>query len=1019
MPPSPRLPLTLAARIRRALPPLVLLAVLLAVLPAALTVLTALPARAAEPDPPAPPAAPALPAAAPTPAPSPPAFAPAAQPQRTRPAPDALILLDGSEDFAAAAAAIEAQGGAPLHSFPPHVVIAALPAAAENALRGRAGIVEIARGPVDAGALRSRYGDVAAAAAAAWNRLRTAGAPDPAAAAGQPGAPLVNDALQPPAGGAPPDGWSDRIGAADAPAGSPGYWDTSSFLIGRVAVGIVLPESDGGSEDWRAEDPSWPGVYRPDLVIWQIMMGLDSWAGAEPNARLEFVYDVNIRVPTAYEPIAVSSSDHGLWIEQVMNGLGWGWPSDWFGKVRQFDNDLRSAYAADWAFTFFVVDSFYDDDGMMPDGRFGYAYLGGPFSVLTYDNDGWGIDLMYTVAAHEAAHIFYALDEYAGAYVSCPVRTGYLGVENQNSQYHPGGSCALDEPCIMRSGYDAYTSCPYTRMQVGWRDEDGDGILDPADTSTYLTLAEPWPPEQINDPTPRYAGAAEDLPLPSEFLYPVSINKIERIQYSLDGGWWVDVPALDGRLGDESWEEYGFTLGPLADGDHRLYVHAVNSAGNGVVDGGYIWDTFTLDTVPPSAALELSKPYGGADFLDFWVWWEGQDERTGIAGTTVEVRDGSGPWAVWLETGEGVGYQRFIGRDGHTYTFRARARDGAGNAGAYATAAHTVSVCPAAPDAGESAPRDDLQQYARPAPEDGSSRAHTFDQPGDADWVAFETVAGVEYTVVTENTGGYGDTVLTVLLPDGSTLENDDDPDGGWGSRLAWVAAGSGTAHARVVHYDPNASGCQASYSLRIATDDYVAPEAALLLADGGTWANRFDVPAFLAAQDVGAGLWQMRVAEGDVGAGAWQPYSAEFSVQLSAWDGGHTVFAQVMDRAGLLSAVAQDDILVDATPPVATLAPLPAAPDPGEILVAWSATDNLSGVWQFDVEVRDGAGGAWNRWLSGTALREATLFGTDGHIYWVRVRARDGASNESSWVTSGAVVVGRTFIYLPVVGGR
>ena len=125
------------------------------------------------------------------------------------------------------------------------------------------------------------------------------------------------------------------------------------------------------------------------------------------------------------------------------------------------------------------------------------------------------------------------------------------------------------------------------------------------------------------------------------------------------------------------------------------------------------------------------------------------------------------------------------------------------------------------------------------------------------------------------------------------------------------------------------------------------------------------------------------------------------------------------MDRAGLLSAVAADDILVDATPPVATLAPLPAAPDPGEILVAWSATDNLSGVWEFDVEVRDGAGGAWNRWLSRTALRAATMFGTDGHTYWVRVRARDGAANESSWVTSGAVAVGRTFIYLPVVGGR
>jgi len=83
---------------------------------------------------------------------------------------------------------------------------------------------------------------------------------------------------------------------------SPGYYETSEFLIGSVAVGVIFPESKGSidpsTEDWTDAEKS--------LVITKITSALNWWAGYNPSADVTFSMEVHYRVPTSYEPISRS-----------------------------------------------------------------------------------------------------------------------------------------------------------------------------------------------------------------------------------------------------------------------------------------------------------------------------------------------------------------------------------------------------------------------------------------------------------------------------------------------------------------------------------------------------------------------------------------------------------------------------------------------------------------------------------------------------------------------------------------
>lgn len=540
------------------------------------------------------------------------------------PSSHALVLVAPGADINAVSEAIRSTGGHVTHVFPPAALIGEVPVN----MPPPTGTLAVYRQAVDETTLVTLTG-VARRAAQVWNALLSP-ATTSEAIHGLDGleAELAGDALLPP----PP---TELGSLSDDP--TPDYYQTSEYFIGRVAVGIVLPESDGSvdpsTEDWTSEERA--------LVLSEIAAALDWWAAREPNARLTFVYDdgTGAPIPTGYEPISRRYSAQSLWIAEVMDKKGYTGLS-YFGQVRTYNNALRDAYDTDWAFTIFVVDSSNDRDHRFSDGYFAYAYLGGPFTVMTYGNNGYGPDNMDAVAAHEIGHIFLAIDQYYSAYQPCTRSSGYLGVKNQNSQY---GGCASNESSIMRGQLWPYQSGAvdqYARGQVGWRDSDGDGILDPVDTILNVVDVDyVVDPERPNVLT--FTGGVLDAPYPSPLRLSTIINSIERVQYRVAGGDWIDAQPTDGVF-DTYAESFTFTTPPLPTGDLVIDLRVIDSAGNELIQAvESVSVVDPVDMIIDTSLTRLGQQDQGGQMIQITYSGQGRSSTNYVAGIYYRVDDDS------------------------------------------------------------------------------------------------------------------------------------------------------------------------------------------------------------------------------------------------------------------------------------------------------------------------------------------------------------------------------------------
>jgi hypothetical protein len=245
-----------------------------------------------------------------------------------------------------------------------------------------------------------------------------------------------------------------------------------------------------------------------------------------------------------------------------------------------FADRVRRRNDADWAFVLYVVDSLNDQDGMFSNGAVAYtADLFGPYSMLTWDNDGYHFANFDAVLAHEMGHIFGALDEYAPPAPGYPstgdLTSGYLGVRNRNAV--SGGT--TDYLCIMRGSNDTLNAfaggvlCPSTIGQTGLRDGDSDTHPDVVDTRPAFSTR---PETTAADGSVTLRGTVAERPRKRGvisggvyFRHDISILVPHALRYRVDSGAWQPLAATDGAFGEPA-EGWALTTDPLTTGHHML-----------------------------------------------------------------------------------------------------------------------------------------------------------------------------------------------------------------------------------------------------------------------------------------------------------------------------------------------------------------------------------------------------------------------------------------------------------------
>jgi len=348
--------------------------------------------------------------------------------------------------------AIERLGGRIVHAHPPRVLIGHIPAEIEPQIRSLANVAGLFRGRMNLAEYED-LGEQTLRAIKGWNRtfaasLRAlkAGRPGDGKAWGAPGYATEGPARLPKEG-------DTEAPFPDHPAPAV---DTSAYLIGKVTASIILVE--GTVPPYRFT------TMERDTIVAEIQDGL-GWLGSiEPKAQVSWFYDYH-QVSLDLDPAQSPDFSEDTWRDAAMSLLGY--PGSWQG-MEQFVLDRKAALGTEWGMAIFVT--------RFPLWHFAYAFK--PRVVLNYDLDGWGIDDMDRVVAHETCHIFGAADEYAESKCDPTERFGYLQVENGNCEL----GTANHMPCIM--SHNTWAMCEYTRGQLGWRDSNGDGIFDPLDTPT-------------------------------------------------------------------------------------------------------------------------------------------------------------------------------------------------------------------------------------------------------------------------------------------------------------------------------------------------------------------------------------------------------------------------------------------------------------------------------------------------------------------------------------------------------
>ncbi|MBC7328451.1 hypothetical protein H5T87_10125 [bacterium] len=252
------------------------------------------------------------------------------------------------------------------------------------------------------------------------------------------------------------------------------------------------------------------------------------------------------------------------------------------------------------------------------------------------------------------------------------------GILNYDIQYRDGDTGAWTDWQMATTATQAQFTGEnghtyYFRCRA--RDNAGNEEDWPATYDTYTTIQVAGPP------APSYVN---DGLTPPDIDFTNSTTQLSANWASVSGAYGYEVaigtsPTTTDVL---NWTDVGNVTSTTRTGlslSHgRTYYFLVRAYDANHITGGFTpTDGITVDTQPPSSQVNpLSTPQSSQTFT---VSWSGTDDLSGILNYDVQYRDGdTGAWTDWQMATTATQAQ-FTGVNGHTYYFRCRARDNAGN----------------------------------------------------------------------------------------------------------------------------------------------------------------------------------------------------------------------------------------------------------------------------------------------------------------------------------------------------
>jgi len=158
-------------------------------------------------------------------------------------------------------------------------------------------------------------------------------------------------------------------------------------------------------------------------------------------------------------------------------------------------------------------------------------------------------------------------------------------------------------------------------------------------------------------------------------------------------GWYTwNVTPIVQKWANGTASNYGLMFNGNESGvrNERVFIaREANTAYTPFLAVTYTDPFYAADTAAPTAAIKQMSTLQSTQ-SPLSVQWSGSDQGRGIQSFDVQVRDNGDSWADWYTWAAGTSAP-FVGQDGHTYCFRVRARDYAGNVGSYATAPGCVT----------------------------------------------------------------------------------------------------------------------------------------------------------------------------------------------------------------------------------------------------------------------------------------------------------------------------------------